>query len=70
LETSAAEGQLSPREKAILTLIGNYPGSKSVEIAKRLAIPNPTAKRILSDLLSKGLIEKHGNGPGTNYTLA
>ncbi len=69
LETKGTEGQLSPREKSILTIIGNYPGCKSGDIAKKLAIPSPTVKRILSDLLSKGMIEKQGNGPGTNYTL-
>ena len=39
------------------------------EIAKKIDIPSLTVKRILSDLLEKNLIEKHGNVPGTNYSI-
>jgi len=67
LEKSGIKTQLSPREKAILTIIQNYSGIKSGEIAEKLAIPNPTVKRILSDLQSKGVIEKQGGGRGTIY---
>jgi len=67
LEQSGVETQLSPREKAILTIIQNYSGVKSSEIAKKLAIPNPTVKRILSELQNKGMIEKQGNGRSTIY---
>jgi Fic family protein len=69
LETSGIHTQLSPREKAIITLIENRPGCKSSDIAKMLAIPNPTVKRILTELINKNLIEKHGIGPSTNYTI-
>jgi len=44
-------------------------GCKSGEIAKKLGIPSPTVKRILPDLIEKNLIEKHGTGPGTNYSI-
>ena len=67
LERSGIETQLSPREKAILTIIQNYSGVKSSEIAEKLAIPNPTVKRILSELQNKGMIVKQGNGRGTIY---
>jgi len=67
LEQSGIETQLSPREKAILTIIQNYSGIKSSEIAEKLAIPNPTVKRILSDLQSRGMIEKQGSGRSTVY---
>ncbi len=69
LEISGVETKLSPREKSILVFIGNNPGCKSGVIAEKLGIPNPTVKRILPNLIEKNLIEKHGNGPGTNYTL-
>ncbi|GHT49017.1 cell division protein Fic [Bacteroidia bacterium] len=68
LEQSGIETQLSPREKAILTLISNYAGIKSGEIAEKLAIPNPTVKRILAELQTKNLIEKFGNGRNTAYS--
>jgi len=68
LKMKGAENQLSPREKAIITFIGNYPGCKSGDIAKKLGIPNPTIKRILPDLIAKNMIERHGAGPGTNYS--
>ena len=69
LEKSGIETQLSPREKSIITFIGNNPGCKSGDIAKRLNIPSPTVKRILPELINKNLIEKHGTGPGTNYSI-
>lgn len=69
LEVTGMKSQLSPKEKSILTFIGNHSGCKSGEISKKLDIPNPTTKRILTELLKKNLIEKHGNGPGTNYSL-
>jgi len=68
LELRGFKNQLSSREKAIITFIGNYPGCKSGDIAKKLGIPGPTVKRILPDLIAKKLIEKHGTGPGTNYS--
>jgi Fic family protein len=69
LETKGVETRLSPREKSILTFIGNNVGCKSGEIAKRLGIPSPTVKRILPELIKLNLIEKHGVGPGTNYSI-
>jgi Fic family protein len=69
LEAKGIESQLSPRDKSIITVVKNHPGIKSGEIAKRLGIPNPTVKRILAELHEKSLIERHGAGPGTNYTI-
>lgn len=69
LEHSGIKTQLSPREKSILTFIGNNVGCKSGEIAKKLGIPSPTVKRILPDLINKNLIEKHGIGSSTNYSI-
>lgn len=68
LEQRGVEVQLSPREKSIMTIIQNYPGIQSGEIAKKLSIPNPTVKRILYDLQTKGLIEKYGRGRATCYS--
>ncbi|VAW14920.1 Filamentation induced by cAMP protein Fic [hydrothermal vent metagenome] len=67
LETKGIQTRLSPKEKSILVYIENNAGSKSGEIAKRLNIPNPTVKRILSNLVNQNLIEKFGIGAGTNY---
>jgi len=69
LEFKGIETQLSPREKSILTFIGNNAGCKSGEIAKKLGIPSPTVKRILPELIERNLIDRHGIGPGTNYSL-
>ena len=69
LEQSGIETKLSPKEKSIITFIGNNPGCKSGDIAKRLDIPSPTVKRILPELINKNFIERHGTGPGTNYTI-
>lgn len=70
LHETGIETQLSPREKAILAFISNHPGCKSGDVARRLAIPSPTVKRLLSQLLKQNLIQKYGAGPGTNYALA
>ena len=70
LEFKGVEAKLSPREKAILTFIGNNAGCKSGEIAKKLGIPSPTVKRILPELIERNLIDRHGTGPGTNYSLS
>ena len=69
LEVKGVRAKLSPKEKSILTYIESNPGSKSGEIAKKLQIPNPTVKRILTKLLNENLIEKYGIGAGTNYTI-
>lgn len=69
LQKSGLETQLSPKEKSIYTIIQNRPNIQSGQIAEKLAIPAPTVKRILSELLNKGLIEKQGNGRSVSYTV-
>ncbi|HKK88498.1 MAG TPA: Fic family protein [Saprospiraceae bacterium] len=69
LDSEGIEQKLSPKEKSILVYISDHPGSRSGEISKKLDIPSPTVKRILTELTSKGLIEKFGAGPGTNYSI-
>ena len=66
---SGLETQLSPKEKLIYTIIQNRPNIQSGEIAQKLAIPAPTVKRMLAELLNKGLIEKQGNGRNVSYTI-
>jgi len=68
LEHGGATSELSIREKTILTFISNHPGCKSGEIANKLGIPLPSIKRLLGELFNKKLIDRHGTGPGTNYT--
>jgi Fic family protein len=70
LQTTGVESQLSPREKSVLMFISNHPGCRSGDVARRLGIPNPTVKRLISQLLEQNLIQKFGSGPGTNYALA
>lgn len=69
LQKSGLETQLSPKEKSIYMIIQNRPNIQSGEIAEKLAIPAPTVKRILSELLNKGLIEKQGSGRNVSYTI-
>jgi len=69
LNKSSSETLLSPKEKSIFTIIQNRPNIQSGEIAERLGIPSPTVKRILSELLNKGLIEKQGSGRNVSYTI-
>lgn len=69
LQKSGSQTQLLPKEKSIFTIIQNRPNIQSGEIAEKLAIPAPTVKRILAELLNKGLIEKQGNGRNVSYTM-
>jgi len=69
LELTNEELRLSPREKMIYLYISNNAGCKSGQVSKVLEIPNPTVKRILSDLVQREIIEKYGRGAGTNYTI-
>jgi Fic family protein len=69
LKQIGVEIKLSTKEKSILIFIGNNVGCKSGEIAKKLGISSPTIKRILPELIEKHLIEKHGIGAGTNYSI-
>lgn len=68
LELNDVGNELSPKEKLVYTYILNHSGCKSGEIVEELSISKPTVKRIISDLLSKNLISKHGQGAGTNYS--
>lgn len=69
LQKSGVETQLSPKEKSIFTIIQNRPNIQSGKIAEKLGIPAPTVKRILSELIEKGLIEKQGKGRSVSYTI-
>lgn len=69
LQKYGLETQLSPKEKLIYIIIQNRPNIQSGEISEKLAIPAPTVKRILSELLKKGLIEKQGKGRNVSYTI-
>lgn len=68
LRIKGTQANLAPREKSIIVYIGEHPGCKSGEVARKLGIPSPTVKRILTRLVKQNLINKHGNGPGTNYS--
>lgn len=69
LNKSGVEIQLSPKEKSIFTIIQNRPNIQSGKISEKLAISLPTVKRILSELINKGLIEKQGGGRSVSYTI-
>lgn len=69
LNTQNFASRMSPREKKIYQFIDNHPGAKSSAIAKKLNIPLPTIKRLLSDMVNSKLLQKHGKGAGTNYSI-
>jgi len=58
------------REQSIYSLVENYPGISSGEIAEKLKIPNSTVKRILADLVGMRNLIVHGAGRGTSYSIA
>lgn len=69
LTMTETRSKLSSNEKSLLIYISAHPECKSGEMAEALKIPNPTVKRILMQMVNKNLIERHGAGPGTNYTV-
>ncbi|MCH7398312.1 Fic family protein [Belliella sp. DSM 107340] len=69
LNKSGLETQLSAKENLIYRIIQNRPNIKSGEISEKLGIPSPTVKRLLSELIDKGLIEKLGRGRSVSYTI-
>lgn len=69
LKTIDASSQLGPKEKGILAVIENNPGSRSGEIAMKLDMSLPTVKKIIASLVDRKIIMKSGAGAGTNYSL-
>ncbi len=69
LEVQAKSDKLSVREKKIYSFIENHPGSKSGDIARKIDIPLPTVKRILSEMVKSKLLAINGAGAGTSYTI-
>jgi Fic family protein len=67
LETRNTATQMTPREKKIYQFLESHPGSRSGEISRKLDIALPTIKRVLTDMVTQKLLEKHGTGAGTNY---
>lgn len=63
------DDDLPPKDKAVYVFISENPGCKSSEIAEALDMSKPTVKRIIADLILKNLVEKHGRGIGTNYSV-
>ncbi len=60
---------MSPRETTIYEYISTNAGCQSSQIAEELEIPSPTVKRMLSSLVERSIIQKHGQGRATNYTI-
>lgn len=66
----SGEPKLKPREKLIAGFIQNHPGCKSGDIIKGLGMSRMIVIRLLSALIEKNIIERHGTGPGTQYSIA
>jgi hypothetical protein len=49
------------------TITENHAGSSSGDISNKLAIPLPTVKKTLVELLNKKVITKEGVGRATGY---
>lgn len=63
---------LQPRQKAVITLLAQYPVLTREQIADKIAAIYPVSKatlaRDLADLLEKGYIDAIGQGPSSAYT--
>ncbi len=69
LQIRDLEERLLPREKIVANFIENHAGCKSGEISKGLGISRMIVIRVLLVLIEKGIIEKHGVGSGTQYSI-
>jgi Fic family protein len=69
LDTQNFASRMSARERKIYQFIENHPGAKSGEIAQKLNIPLPTIKRQLTEMVASKILQKHGTGAGTNYSI-
>jgi Fic family protein len=63
------QSDLTPKEKNVYIFICNNPETKAGKIIEGTKIPRATLKRVLLNLLNKNIIEKNGNGAGTNYRM-
>lgn len=68
LALTGQRNDLSTKEKMVYSYIANHPGCKSGDMVSALNISKPTVKRIVSELIHKQLLIKHGRGAGTTYT--
>jgi Fic family protein len=69
LAITGLESELSHKEKMVFSFISNNPGCKSSALSSELNISKPTIKRIVTELISKNLVSKFGQGAGTNYCI-
>jgi len=69
LESRSIEQTLSPKDKTLLAIIESNPGIKTSDLAIKLGTSGSTIKRMAEKLIKHKLIERHGIGPGTYYTL-
>ena len=69
LSAQGSIANLGTKEKLVYLFVENHPGSRSGDIAEKLAMALPTVKKIVTTLANNKLIVKHGAGAGTNYTL-
>jgi Fic family protein len=69
LKTKNSNIYLGAKEKNILSFIESHPGCRSGEISKKLGIPLPTVKKIITGMVDTRVIIKSGAGAGTNYHI-
>jgi Fic family protein len=67
LELTNQESSLTPKEKSLYVYVCEHPKCKTKDIATALEIPKSTVKRLLKNLITKRLVEQHGNGAGVYY---
>lgn len=67
LQAATPADELSPKEKKIVALINYIPNLQSSEIAEKLKMALPSVKKLLSTLVQKNILKKHGQGKSTFY---
>ncbi|MFD2285019.1 winged helix-turn-helix transcriptional regulator [Pedobacter petrophilus] len=69
LESRNVIQSLSPKDKILIAIIESNPGIKTGDLAVKTGSSGSTIKRMVEKLIKQKLIERHGVGPGSYYTL-
>jgi len=69
LESHKLAQSHAPKEKMLLAIIESNSGIKTSDIAAKMGTSSSTVKRMVDKLIGQKLIERHGIGPGSYYTI-
>lgn len=70
LMATVGQPMATDRDKVIAAFVGEHGRAGITEIAALLQLSKDRARSVVRGLVGRGVLEKHGNGRYTYYTLA